>query len=296
MTILKEFKYYKPESLKETTTLLYRKKNSVILAGGTDLINNLREGSVSPDAVVDIKGIKSLGVIKLKENKLNIGALVTFSDVIKSGIILQNFPVIAEMAKFVGSTSIRNRATLVGNICSAVPCMDNGPILVVYDAEIHVVGQDGERSIPVLKWFKDSRKVALKEGEIVTSVSIALPAEKHSGCFIKLGRYSGEDLAQVNIAVLALPEYQYRVGFGSIAPVPIRAKKIEKMLNGKKLDDGLIQTANFEASAAATDVQTGFGFNFSGDDHTSKQSYISHCFLLLTPSALSTVICQDGFK
>jgi carbon-monoxide dehydrogenase medium subunit len=243
MTILKEFKYYKPESLKETITLLCREKNSVILAGGTDLINNLKEGSVSPDAVVDIKGISPLGEIKLKENKLKIGALVTFSDVINSEIILENFPVIAEMAKFVGSTSIRNRATLAGNICSAVPCMDNGPVLVVYDAVIHVVGLDGERSVPVSKWFKDSRKVALKKGEIVTSISIALPAEKHGGCFIKLGRYSGEDLAQVNMAVLVLPGYQYRVGFGSIAPIPIRAKKIEKVLNGKKLDDGLLRTA-----------------------------------------------------
>jgi carbon-monoxide dehydrogenase medium subunit len=243
MSIVQEFKYFKPKTIKEAFTLLYRQKNAAILAGGTDLVCNLKDGSASPEAVIDIKGITGLNNITFKGKKLRIGALVTFSDLIKSEIIREHFPLIMEMAKSVGSEAIRNRATMVGNICSAVPCMDSGPILSLYDAEIYVSGPGCNFRLPMSKWFKGSRKTAIKKLNIVTSIIIPLPAEKHGGCFVKLGRYKGEDLAQASVAVLALPDHRYRVAFGSVAPVPIRAQKIEQALNGNPLDENLVNTA-----------------------------------------------------
>jgi carbon-monoxide dehydrogenase medium subunit len=168
---------------------------------------------------------------------------VTFSDLIKSGIIREHFPLITEMSGAVASVAIRNRATIVGNICSAVPCMDSGPVLSVYDAEILVSGAGCNFRFPVSQFFKGPRKTVLRGQGIATSITISLPAPKHAGCFMKLGRYKGEDLAQASVAVLALPKRRYRVAFGSVAPVPIRAKKIEKLLNGNPLDDHLINTA-----------------------------------------------------
>jgi carbon-monoxide dehydrogenase medium subunit len=243
MAIVQEFKYFKPKSIKEAVSLLSQHKNAAVLAGGTDLVCNLKDGIVSPKAVVDIKGIASLNGITFKGKRLKIGALVTFSDLIKSEIIKDHFPLIGEMARAVASVAIRNRATVVGNICSAVPCMDSAPVLSVYDAEINLTGPEGERRIPISQWFKGNRKTSIKKSEMVTSIIITLPAKTHAGCFVKLGRYKGEDLAQANLAVLAFSNHQYRVAFGSVAAIPIRAKRIEKALNGNPLEKNLIKAA-----------------------------------------------------
>jgi CO/xanthine dehydrogenase FAD-binding subunit len=243
MAIVQEFKYFKPKSIKEAIALLLGHKNSFVLAGGTDLISELKNGMVSPGAIIDIKGITKLTGIDFNAKVLKIGALVTFSELIKSGIIREHFPLILEMTKTVASVAIRNRATMVGNICSAVPCMDSAPILSVYDAEIHVTGAGCNFRFPVSQWFKGPRKTAVKGQGIVTSITIPLPSREHAGCFVKLGRYKGEDLAQASVAVLALSNNRYRVAFGSVAPVPIRARKIEKVLNGSLVDDDLLRTA-----------------------------------------------------
>jgi CO/xanthine dehydrogenase FAD-binding subunit len=243
MAILQEFEYFKPKSIKEAVSLLLGHKKSFILAGGTDLVSELKNGMVSPGAIIDIKGIAKLTGIEFSGKVLKIGALVTFSDLIKSGIIREHFPLITEMSGAVASVAIRNRATIVGNICSAVPCMDSGPVLSVYDAEIHVSGAGCNFRFPVSQFFKGPRKTVLRGQGIATSITIPLPAPKHAGCFMKLGRYKGEDLAQASVAVIVLSNNRYRVAFGSVAPVPIRAKKIETVLKGKSLDDHLLRTA-----------------------------------------------------
>ena len=258
MAIVQEFEYCKPKSLKEAVSLLLGHKNSIVLAGGTDLVSELKNGMVSPRAIIDIKGIAKLNGIDFSGKVLKIGALVTFSDLIKSEIIREHFPLIAEMSGAVASVAIRNRATMMGNICSAVPCMDSGPVLSVYDAEIHVGGAGCNFRFPVSKFFKGPRKTVLRGQGIATFITIPLPGSKHAGCFMKLGRYKGEDLAQASVAVLALSNRQYRVAFGSVAPVPIRAKKIEKVLNGNPLDDHLLRTAKElipEEIAPITDIR-----------------------------------------
>ena len=240
MPILQEFDYFKPSSVGEVPKLMTRYKKPLILAGGTDLINNLKSEVWKPDAIIDIKGIKMLQVITFKNKVLTIGALVTFTDLIESKIIQSKFQVISEMAKTVGSTGIRNRATMVGNICSAVACADSSPVLSAYDANVIVQGKNGKRKIPVNKWFKGNKQTTLKKNEIVLCIEIPLPAKKHAGCFVKMGRYSGEDLAQASVVILALPGKQYRVAFGSVGPIPIRAKEIEALLNGSDLTQELI--------------------------------------------------------
>ena len=258
MAIVHEFKYFKPKKLKEAVSLLAEHKHSVVLAGGTDLVPNLKDGTRTPSAVVDIKGIATLAGLDFRGKMLRIGALATFSDLIASEIVRKRFPLILEMAKTVASTAIRNRATAVGNICSAVPCTDCGPVLCVYDAIIHVAGTGCNLRYPVSTWFKGPRQTAIKGPEIVTSVAVPQPAVEYGGCFIKLGRYKGEDLAQASVTVLALPRNQYRVAFGSVAPVPLRAKKIEALLKGKSLDESLINAAVkliSEEIAPITDVR-----------------------------------------
>lgn len=243
MAIENQFEYVKAKNLDEVFGVFPHFKNAVILAGGTDLVELLKTGVVQPDVVIDIKGLDFLKDIRLGNNILWIGAGVTFSELIESEIINEYFPIIAEMSKTVASVGIRNRATMVGNICSGVPCMDSGPVLSVYKAHIITVGQNGERNIPVEQWFIANRKTALFKNEIVRGVSIQLPDKKHSGCFVKLRRYAGEDLAQVNLAILAFEDYSFHISFGAVAPVPLRAMRIERLLNRQKIVPELIEKA-----------------------------------------------------
>jgi len=239
MSIGATFQYAKPKKVSEVLKLLAKTKGAVVLAGGTDVVGALKEGAITPPLLVDIKGLEELSRIEVKGEALRVGALVTFAEILESKLIQSKFPVLAEIAGKVASVGVRNRATLVGNICSAVPCLDSGPVLVAMGGFVHTRGVRGGRKIPAEKWFVHSRKTSIKPGELVTGISIPLPKEKWGACYIKLGRYRGEDLAQASVFV-SLTKKQCRVGFGSVAPVPRRAQKLEKVLSGQKLDAGLI--------------------------------------------------------
>jgi carbon-monoxide dehydrogenase medium subunit len=244
MAIAQEFDYAKPSTVSEAVKTLNRYGNrGYVLAGGTDLITLVSDDKVAPEMLVDIKGIRGLDKIEFKNGVLSIGACVTFSALQESAITAKKFPVITEMTGWLASPGIRNRATMVGNICSAVPCCDSGPVLAVYDASILVSGPKGKRKVPLSEWFVGPRKTVLKRGEIATGVVIPLPRKQHAACFVKQRRYEGEDLAQSSVTVLALEGNSYRVSFGSVAPWPVRAKKIEALLEGKPLSEELIKEA-----------------------------------------------------
>lgn len=244
MAIAHEFDYVKPASLREAVKILARYGDRArVLAGGTDLVGLISDHAIAPESVVDIKGLPGLDRIAFKSGVLTIGALATFNDVRASSVVARKFPVIREMAGWVASTGLRNRATLVGNICSAVPCCDSGPILLIYEASALVTGPKGKRTVPLTEWFLGPRKTVLKRGEIATAVAVPLPKQKHGACFVKLRRYEGEDLAQASVAVLALDDHRYRIAFGSVAPRPIRGERIEALLAGQPLSDRLIREA-----------------------------------------------------
>jgi len=253
MSIAHEFEYQKPKDLQAALKLVaaYGKKGR-ILAGGTDLIGWIRDEMVTPEIVIDIKGIKDLAKISFENGGISLGALVTFSDVIESRTVREKFPLIWEAARRVASVGIRNRATLVGNICSAVPSCDAGPPLLVYEARMVVRGKGRERKIPMDEWFLGPRKTALKDGEMAVAVWMPLPAKKHGACYVKLGRYRGEDLAQASVAVLALPKNRYRIAFGAVGPTPARGLKTEAALQGMALSDEALAAAK---SAALKEIK-----------------------------------------
>ena len=237
--IAKEFEYRRPATLGEATHLLADHPGSVrVLAGGTDLVAWLRDDAVAPDLVVDIKDIPELRDIRLDGQTLHIGSLVTFTDLIESDLVNDHAPLLVEMAETVASPGIRNRATMVGNICSAVPSCDAGPVLLAYNTTVHVTGPNGSRSIDINDWFTGLRETARTEDEVVTHLAIEVP--KHGGVYVKLMRYAGEDLAQAAVGIVVYPNLDYRVAFGALAPTPIRSTAIEAELQGKELDDALI--------------------------------------------------------
>ncbi|HAL93069.1 MAG TPA: hypothetical protein DCM68_08620, partial [Verrucomicrobia bacterium] len=255
MSIAVEFEYAKPASLKEALGLLARKSaaGAVPLAGGTDLVAWLRDGAVSPGFLVDIKGLADLRGIRLKAGKLWIGANTTFAEIIESPLVRKHAPILAEAAGMVASVGVRNRATVAGNICSAVPCCDSGPALLVHEATIHMDTRQGAKSLPATKWFLGPRRTALPKGGIVTGISI--PVAKHAGAFAKLKRYRGEDLAQASVAVRVDAKGGWRVAYGSVAPTPIRGPKVERLLKGvKKPDAALLKKAAALAEAEVAPI------------------------------------------
>ncbi|MCD4817318.1 MAG: xanthine dehydrogenase family protein subunit M [Candidatus Cloacimonetes bacterium] len=244
MAITCDFEYIKPQNLDEAIKLLLKhKEKAKILAGGTDIIVYLKEDLINPDLVIDVKDIADLNVITFSEEKVFIGAGVTFSEIIDSDLIKEKLPVLWQASGKVASIGIRNRATLAGNICSAIPSLDSAPALLIYEAKVIVRNSIGERIIPISEWFKTPRKTALKDDEIVIGISIEFPKLKHAGTYRKLSRYEGEDLAQAGIGILALENQQYRIAFCAVGPIPQRSAKIENLLNGNKITDELVQKA-----------------------------------------------------
>lgn len=244
MPITAEFEYVRPRGMEEALHVfsLYREKARA-LAGGTDLVVHLKEGLARPDVVVDLKAIPELAGFALKGETLRIGALVTFSDLIESPLIKARFPLLWEASLTVASVGVRNRATVAGNICSAVPSADSAPVLAVYDAVVLTRSLKGERSVPIAEWFTGPKKTALRPDEVVTAVELKLPEKKHAGCYMKLSRYEGEDLAQGGVAALAFSDNTYRVAVCALGPKPARCPKTEGVLNGAKLGEKTLAKA-----------------------------------------------------
>ena len=239
MVIAHEFDYRRPASLAEAIGILSDYPGSVrVLAGGTDLVAWLRDDAVAPDVLVDIKDVPGLRDITVGDDALSIGSLITFTELIESDLVRERAPLLVEMAETVASTGIRNRATMVGNICSAVPSCDAGPVLLAYETTVHLAGPAGERSVDINGWFVGLRETALTEDEVVTRVDIKL--RQHGGVYVKLMRYAGEDLAQAAVGIVVYPENEYRVAFGAVAPTPFRSTRIEDALRGKPLDKALV--------------------------------------------------------
>ncbi|MEA2097002.1 MAG: xanthine dehydrogenase family protein subunit M [Candidatus Cloacimonadota bacterium] len=243
MAIINDFDYHKPKDINETLLLLSELEGKAkILAGGTDLIVHLKEELAKPEFIIDIKGIEELNKIDISNDRIFIGAGITFTDIIESKQLKEKIPILWEASEKVASVGIRNRATLVGNICSAVPSLDSAPALLVYDAEVLVQSKTDKRTISIHDWFIGPKKTVLKSDELVIGINI--PIEKHAGVYEKLGRYKGEDLAQAGIGILVDESKNYRFAYCAVGPVPKRMKKLEDFLRGKEITDKLLDEAS----------------------------------------------------
>ena len=244
MVIAADFDYARPATLEEAVTSLGEHgPGASLLAGGTDIVPWMCDDAVAPQLVVDLKTIPGLDEISRRNGNLHLGALVTLSDLLASPDIHDGFPLFVEMAHVFASTGIRNRATVVGNVCSAVPSCDVGPVALVHDAVLHLVGPGGARDVAITDWFVGPRATVLEPAEIVAGMTLQSPPGRYAGAFAKLARYEGEDLAQASVAVLRSSDGIDRVAFGAVGPTPGRASSIEALLDGKAIDDDLIERA-----------------------------------------------------
>jgi carbon-monoxide dehydrogenase medium subunit len=220
---MRAFAYERPTTLADAFALLADPGSEArLLAGGTDLIIRLRDGSMRPKTVIDVKGIAELdGDIRERDGYLRIGARTVMTDILAHERIRRDFEALAEGAAVVGSAQIRNRATLAGNICNASPAADTAPALLAYDARVIATGPAGTRMIPIDDFFVRSGVTTLADGELVTAIELPLPDGPRGAVHVRRTRRRGHDLASVTLACVALADGSTRIAYGSLGPRPI---------------------------------------------------------------------------
>lgn len=220
---MRAFAYARPASLAEAVALLAEHgPDARVLAGGTDLAIRLRDGSVRPSLVVDLKRIAELDpAIREADGRLVIPATAVMTDIASDARVRRRFRALAEAAEVVGSVQIRNRATLAGNVCNASPAADTAPSLLVYGAEVVAAGSGGERRIPIDGFFVRSGVTTLLPGELVTAVELPLPPGPLGATHVRRTRRRGHDLASVTLACSVDEAGVTRLAYGSVGPRPV---------------------------------------------------------------------------
>jgi CO/xanthine dehydrogenase FAD-binding subunit len=222
---MQPFAYERPTSLADAVALLAAHGSQARpLAGGTDLIIRLRDRSIRPAVVVDVKRIAELDAsIREVDGRLVIGARTTMTDIMADGRVRTDFTALAEAAAVVGSVQIRNRATLAGNLCNASPAADTAPALLVYDATVVSFGPQGERRVPLDSFFVRSGVTTLAPEELVTAIELPLPNERRGSVHVRRTRRRGHDLASVTFACSVGHDGVTRLAYGSVGPRPVLA-------------------------------------------------------------------------
>lgn len=214
--MLKIFEYIKPTTKEEAVEAL-NEPNSKVLAGGTDLLVNIRNKVVNPERLVDIKGIKEFRGISHENGSLFIGATMTINELIENEIISKKYPVIRDAGHVLASYQVRNRATVGGNLCNASPAADMAPPFLVLQAKALVFGRGGLREIPLKDFFLGVKRTVLKPDEILMGLNV--PAKEGRGIYYKKSRIKGHDLAIVGVAGFRTDDYLY-FGVGACAVTP----------------------------------------------------------------------------
>lgn len=244
------FDYHEPASLDEALSLLRQYgEDAHLIAGGTSMVIMMRQGLIRPAHVIGLRKLRNLrGLGLTPQGGLEIGALSTHRDVERSAMVERFFPPLCETFGHVATVRIRNQATVGGNIVHADPAQDPPPMLLALEAEIVVASDGKERTIPATEFFRDFFEVALEPGEIVTAIRIPpLPAGAR-GTYVKFLPQSKDDYATVSVAAVVKLGADgtcedVRIGLGALGPTPLRARKTEAALKGKKLDDKLVAEA-----------------------------------------------------
>jgi CO/xanthine dehydrogenase FAD-binding subunit len=229
-----------------------------ILAGGTDLLVELKHAVHDPEMIVDVSRLRELKEIAVKDDGLHIGALATHGDIMASPIIRDMFPALVDTAHSIGAVQTRNLGTLGGNLITCVPSMDSGPTLMALEATLTVANASGQRRMTLAELFVGPRRTSLKPGDLL--IDIVIPKENlgKRAAFEKFGLRKGQALALVNAAVAFFNDKgnfrSPRIALGAVAPVVIRAPKAEAYLEGRKISAEAMAEAGRIAATEAKPI------------------------------------------
>jgi CO/xanthine dehydrogenase FAD-binding subunit len=279
---VRAFDYARPSTLDDAFELLSAPDGGVkALAGGTDLLVGLRNGTIRPRVVVDLKRIDELApVIRADEGGVQIGANASLAQLTANEVIQRDFPALVESAAVVGSVQIRHRATLAGNLCNASPAADTVPALLAYGAVVVIRGPSGERRVRVEDFIVGPRETVLSVGEIVTAVILPTPTPGTGTAFARLTRRRGVDLAILSVCCLVDPEGEARFGIGSVGPRPFLVRESAAAGVGSAADERF--AALVAKASPITDVR-------------ASRDYRQAMITVLARRTLATAIERSGW-
>ena len=231
-----------------------------ILAGGTDLLVDLKSAPAVPRVIVDISRAADLQRIAATEQGLSIGALATHTQIMRSQLIRDYAPSLIAAARSVGAVQTRNLGTLGGNLVSGVPSMDGGPVLLALEALVTIVGAAGRRQLPLAAFFLGARRTVLRPDELLAEIVIPGASLGKPADFQKFGLRKGQALALVNVAAAGWIDREKnaflapRIALGAVAPTIVRALEAEAFLEARPVTPGAIAEAGRIAAAEARPI------------------------------------------
>ena len=246
-----KFEYLEPASVAEAAAMLgnYRHR-AKILAGGTDLVVQIRQGTLKPDFVIHIGRIEELnGITTDSDGGLFIGTLATMRAIERSERLAGRWDILRQGAAQVSCPQVRNVATLGGNSCNGIPSADTVPPLIALGAEAVIVGPGGERKVHMEAFHRGPGRTVLEADEFMRGFKIPPPPPCTGGCYLKYTPRGTSELAIVGVAALVTlnPKdgtcQDARIVLGACGPTPLRTKKAESFLRGNRLDAPLIEKA-----------------------------------------------------
>ncbi len=235
--------YTSPETFDEAMTLLTRANGSArLLAGGTDLLVQLRADLIEPDVVIDLKRLPGMRQIEVRDDGFAIGAAVTCAELSEHEGLVAAWPGVVEAAALIGSTQIQGRATLGGNLCNGSPAADSVPALIAAGAHVVIVGSDGQRDVPIQDVMSGPGQTILRSDEIITSFVLPPRRPRSGSAYLRFIPRTEMDIAVVGTGVqLVMDEagicMEARVGLGAVAERPILATEAAKVLIGTSISE-----------------------------------------------------------
>ena len=260
-----------------------------LVAGGTDLLPQLKNSLLKPALVVDLSGVKELRALERDAaGGLRIGAAVTARELEQDVRVRKEYPAIAESAALVGSIQIRNLATVGGNLCNAAPSADMAPPLIALEAEAVIAGPKGRRRVPLASFFQGVRRTVLGPDELLLELIVPTPAPRSGGNYLRHTPRRELDIAVVGVASqLTLADgvcAKARIALASVAPTPVRATEAEHALEGQPLTAERIEAAATLAVSAASPIS----------DQRGSAEYRRHLVRVLTRRTLITARERAG--
>jgi carbon-monoxide dehydrogenase medium subunit len=242
------FEYLRPNTIHEAITLLRQHgEDAKILSGGQSLIPMMKLRIARPGYLIDINRISGLSYIKEEGGFLRIGGLTREAELEASPLVRSKYPILIDTAHVIADPQVRNLATVAGNLAHGDPANDHPATMLALGAQVVATGSGGERVIPIEEFFLSLFSTSLQPDEILTEIRIPSPAPHSGGAYFKLERKVGDFAtaavgAQVTLDANGVVQ---RVGIGltNVGPTPIKAKKAEEFLRGKKLDEANIRRA-----------------------------------------------------
>jgi carbon-monoxide dehydrogenase medium subunit len=258
--LVNTFDFYEPETVADAVALLVQRDGRArVMAGGTDLLVQMKIERSAPVAVVSLNRIPGLDRIEIQSRNggaplLHIGARASIRAIEQSPLIQADYRALAEACANFSSTQVQTMGTIGGNLGNASPAADSAPSLLAFDARLVLAGPQGESRLPLAEFFVAPGKSALQIGEIITGVELPQPRPATGSAFAKVSRVTN-DIAKANCAVVLVRGADDRIldcrlAFGSVAPTPMRARQAEALLSGQVWSEALADAAA-EAAAVA---------------------------------------------